>query len=553
MSAIHNNRNDQSRIARQAQADYNRKEQELVKKHRKEMARLNQRHADRVREIKQGHEEYVGDLKEKSRKSFSERDLKFQSDIQDLRDMQREQLRSLASKHEEKQKLARRTHTAEMKNQKEITERQRQSERRQARTNIDNLKEEFEGLVESNRDQQKASQRELRRKLEDARNEEKELLISGHTKRIGKFIEERDNERHANNREIKNLKTQLMNQKETLHKDFAARIATERENHDGQIEVRDMELDRALNSMKGKYQGVIDEERERSENARDYLRETVLGRQQEEVNHLEREVEFLSSDNVSKLSKMKAQQKRERDTLIGEYEKQKQVFERQRDEALKTYKDTNSAESDALRKEYGQRFRALNRFYLDKINALERTQDERLSSVMIDAENEKKHAQGRHDLRVERIRSEHEVEKEGREKHFELTLDQIKQDYQEALKDVRNKANAEKKELISRFQTLIRENENSTNQKLSQTMVHNDKEVQSLRDRHLREVRGLVKKHEHLLSQQTRKNTMDKETMKIQFREQLRQMQNAHDEEIQRINARHEEETQQLLSVVRKG
>ena len=100
MSSIHNNRNEQANLARRAQADFQKKEQNLVKKHRDEINSLTKQHRKELAETNQRHENHVEDLKGKTRANLSRREIQFQQKVQEMRDMHRDQVRRMAEDNE---------------------------------------------------------------------------------------------------------------------------------------------------------------------------------------------------------------------------------------------------------------------------------------------------------------------------------------------------------------------------------------------------------------------------------------------------------------------
>ena len=77
---------------RRTQETYKNREAEENKKHSQELRQVNEVHAEEVERLKEDHTKELEALKERTREAISGRDMKYQKEIDDLRDFHQKQL-----------------------------------------------------------------------------------------------------------------------------------------------------------------------------------------------------------------------------------------------------------------------------------------------------------------------------------------------------------------------------------------------------------------------------------------------------------------------------
>jgi hypothetical protein len=88
------NRNNADETIRRSREEYRRRESDLAKKHNKEIRRLTEAHRTELKKVKEGHSERMREAQETMNENITRRDSYYKKQIEDLRKLHRDQVRT---------------------------------------------------------------------------------------------------------------------------------------------------------------------------------------------------------------------------------------------------------------------------------------------------------------------------------------------------------------------------------------------------------------------------------------------------------------------------
>jgi hypothetical protein len=115
MSSINSaDRNNQDEKLRRARESYQQNEVENTKKQKSEIRKLTENHQAEIQALQDAHTKQIEDFKAKATDSFTRRDMSYQKDMDEMREMHREQLRRLAFEADTKNNRTEETYKGEL-------------------------------------------------------------------------------------------------------------------------------------------------------------------------------------------------------------------------------------------------------------------------------------------------------------------------------------------------------------------------------------------------------------------------------------------------------
>lgn len=551
MSSIRGNGNDSSNVARRAQQEYQQKEQNLIKKHQREVQRLNQEHQKVVGQLQKEQSETLDNYRDQTRTTLTERDVEYQKKMQDLRDMHREQLKKLAHDSDRKLETLNHTRKSEFEKMQSIADRQKDLLRTRHESDLKEVTGRFDSYVQRSQEEQKQARENIEKRLGDAHQKRLAEYTDSHNDQLIRTQNDLENIRETKGEEIKRLKESLVTQREDLSSSHMNQIRMEQDRHQVAMKDRQVSFTHSLDRMKGKYNKAIEEEKLTSEAHRQNLAETTVERQRETTRALERRIQELRLANTAGFQDLKKQYELEKANLADNFNTQVEILEKQKREALASYNRTNHKDNHRIMEEFGERFRQNNAFHMNKLDDLERRHSEQLQTLLAQAEQKQIHTEQRADKRFGVFKDKTEFERKEREEYFKDAIIEARRGFEEQLRDQRIKNTQEKQDMVARFREEMARSENAHNERYYRKVNEYEKQLQEINDRQVRELRSMNKRHQALLKQEERKSEMEKETLGLSFRDKLEQIKNTHRQELERLKERHQQELQRLAVATR--
>ena len=546
-------RNDPSIQLRRQREDFRQREESLIKKHHKNSAQQTVRHQNELEEVKKSYRNQIDKVKKQTREALTEREKRFQSDIAELKDVQKKRLTKMSSDRQIESDHLRKTAAQELANQKKISRNQKNLLVEQNEENIKKLKEGYSEASQVQQKQQRKAQVDQRKSLLKAHEEQTDILRNTSNEKIGELQEQVRNYKDQKDRMQDSYEQRLYTQKTQSENDTMDTLQTEKMRHNQALSDNRMVLKAELEKLRDKYMDAVSEEKAKSEASRQYVKESTQKRQDDVVNALERRATNLKKSKTEGFEKLRQQYEIQRDNLVSDYQKRFEGLEKDNSDTLKVVNDRSQKEVDELNRKNSRVMREQNLFYLDKFSELERRFNEEIDTKDTISKNQKAHLEQRTEDRVKRLTDKFNKEKQSIEDHFLTAISDMKQTFQNRVQEAREAQAHERNRIVKSFNDQLRENEIKNEERYQSKMRYYEDVIHKMAAQHQRDVNALENKHMQMMKQQTKLADLQLSSSNAHFEQKVGEIREAQQAELDRINRRHHEELEKILMAVKES
>ncbi|RYZ63552.1 MAG: hypothetical protein EOP05_23350, partial [Proteobacteria bacterium] len=320
----------------------------------------------------------MDELKSKTRDAISRRDMQYQKEIGELRDMHQKQLQRVAGGAEMKQTQ---TETA-LKSEIERTEKTTSQQREVLKSNYeDQLKDRNLAFEEYTKDSLK--------KQGEARSGITERLTKAHDKEMKSVVADRDNQTLEAQREMRSVRHNADQKLKEADRGHESELERVNENHsitlrnaseDNQL-TRDLARESTAEAMRrnrDRFEKATEKLAENSEKAREGLQGTVNGRLGGKLKALESENRKLKADIPRLEMKLGQQKKIEIQNVKDAMSDNIENLEKARSETVVASNRKTGSEMNKNNKTNEEILNRTHRFYQDKLSMEDMRAEERL-------------------------------------------------------------------------------------------------------------------------------------------------------------------------------
>jgi hypothetical protein len=545
-------RSDQNDEIRRLREEYRKKEAELIKRQNKELAKVNQAHETEMEKSEKQQNQDLNETREKTKEVITQKDAKFQKEIEDMRALQTKQLERLTQDNAAKVEAQRQASTGEVTDEK------------LART--DHEKDLMNKYEQGNRATEDKFSNELQKLRDDERGalvEQKASQIKEQQKELEGMREER-NERVANlenqNREMYQNTTQRLRDQEVQHSRDKQRIE---DNGLATLKKAQVADGRTLETERTGYQDSLrktknDFGRKREndmimgEEERAKFHDDVNSRIDGQVNRLSKELSQANDRGVLAETTAQAKAQREIDDMRNAYQANVDSLERERRGILDQTNDRVGQKVKAVHAETDKQMATNTKYYLNQMQT-ENFKDRAARDQLVqDFSERQKYQEDQSRGRIDKVRSESVTNENELRGTFQSDLDMQKSGFDEKKKDIIMTSEKDKNSSINRLHDQA-EKQEMEHQALLNTVVDKyEKRVADLNDQLIRERRLNDNHSKVVVKDLTRERETDIENLKMKYEERAKQMEVAHQQEMKELNRRQQEKLDEVLTSVRK-
>lgn len=546
------NRTSDNESIRRKYEDFRQRESELVKKHQKEIRRLNEQHYAEVERLKEDHQSQMTDMQRGSHDAISARDHRYQKEIEDVRNVHRKQLQNMAEDNQRKEEALKAAVHDDIDTQKA------NSDDRYARLTSDynnNLRaqeENFQKNLEEGREAQQSAIRSNHEKLTRAHQKETESIRADRDQTVRQLQGEYGEYRKAKAREQADHRVLDVQQKARQSDALLRAVANERENRvSSEAELREGFQD-GMKVMRERYNQALERQSEAGRMVEDGLKSGVIDRVDTQVRRLESENQDLKEQNVRDHMKMKADMRREVANVRDAYQKNVENYRDQRDEAVRLSKDGNRKDIDQVRGELEDRLVENTRRFQGQRD--EQTRIFRTAYDQLKGDYDARSAQGR-ETSDDRVRHIVDVTEQEKQRLIALNSEnhtanqRLKADQMKAL---RENLEGDKQGAVNRMQDQMRKQELQHAERMNLVVSKYEKQIQGLKDQLVRERKLGEENMKRMTEEMSRIHKMEVEQVENKNREKVRQLGAQHSTEIRQLNRRHEDKLDQVIGEMKK-
>lgn len=540
-------------VVRKAREDYRKKESDLIKKHQKEMQKVEEANERKVSDLKQSQDKQIGRLQKDSRETITARDHKYQKEIDDLRTMHRRQLQQAVEENQQTQQKyssGKKLETNQMREQNDSRLRDLQDGHAQE---IQKKTQEFQNNLQEMNEEQKGAIKENRNKLEQKHQERITDLVETREKDIAELQEKFNSYKRSAENKIEDLEVRSFKDRTKASNEVINNIRRERMTHTDNLAAAKEGYDSALEKTRERYEKANSLRGDQQEEFRKEMNKNVEDRVMSKIYQLESDKADAKVEQTLLRAQMKRQNDKEIENLRQDFNRNIEGYEMDRREALDMSNQRNAENMRVLTNKHNQVFgEAMKRNLNDKTAAQYRNQNA-VQDIQKDFGARVEQQKIQADIRVKNIYDQTEEGKARAYEQHKEEIEAMKFNQGEEIKALRKQMEDDKRAVVDNLKDQMRKQEVSHTEKNALLVQKYEKQIATLNDQLNKERRDHDDYVRRTIAGMQQEQKLQLEAQDNKFSERARQMQERHAEELKSESKRHQVKTEQLLQTIKKG
>ena len=549
-SSDSSNRNDE--VVRRNREEYKQKESELVKKHQREIRRLNEAHYGEVENLKENQQSTLGEYQSKSKENLSRRDMKYQKEIENLRALHRKQMTDLSN--DAQTRVVTSANASEggiemMKNQfQEKSADMTQSHRNE----ITEKEKAYYQSIEDMRAEQKKAIEGTRQKMNERHTDEMKAVTEGTSTEKAELSRAYRNYRQSAESRLKQQEIQHMSDKQRTSDNFMGTIKNERMTQEDSKQNLREGFKESLEDIDNKYSKHRQEDLKYSALSQESLRSGVNERVNGKMRSLENEVRDLEAQNVRSDVNREQRKAREIKNARDAFQANVDVYKGQKEQLLQQMNEGNAKDIAEVHEETSQLMQNNSRQYLGRMETQNAKNKEAVTTMKSDFTARQDQSSKQADARVKNVIEVVGNEKARTVKNFEGKFDMLRQQQADEVKELQLNHMMSSVEISEKLKEQMRNREAGHQDKLHQVKNKYEKQISELNDKRTLEKRSADETLKRQAEELKRAHHMELEAQQMQFRDKIAKVEQLHDGEMKTVTERHNEQVDQLVGAMRK-
>lgn len=522
--------------------DSARKEVETAKRHSNEISRLRQEQYEKIQELQELQQKALEEQREAYKSSITERDLQYQKEVEDLREMNRQRLMSVASAQEEKLAKVRESTQGDLGNQKRISD-------QQIKVLKETFSSEIEGKDKSYREaleRTKAMQTEGMARDRDgmsAQHKAKELALrSAYEGDVERLNDQARELRRSKDAQETELKTEVFRTKNNMSDNFAYQLSRERKvNNDQSTAARDA-YSAALDAQRDRHKAALDEQQELSKSNYEGFKEDTGARQEGRIQSLERKLIETKNSNSDRSVELKRLNDLEKKHLLEGMRNNLNASESQRQLALDDMKQKTAGELKRVAESNSKTLHAMdvNAKESSNLDRMRAEEEKSQMSIALNGENQKLRNQS--ETRYKQMKESFEKNQAILADIYRGNLLEMQKAYDESLLETRMNGQTERNAIVERLTKQLREIELKAAEKIQLQAVSFERKLADVKSDQIKNVDSLRKDYDTRIKNNQALSVQELANQKLKYETQLTQMKDNYEKRIREMQQNFEME-----------
>lgn len=542
MSSINSSdRNSADEQIRRTRDAYQARESETAKRQKTEVKNLTEAHQAELEKVRESHAGEIETLKGRTKEAITKRDMRYQKEIDDLREMHQKQRMKEAVESDGRTARVIEGSKSEIEKVRAVGDQQRE-----------NVKKTLLGEI-AERDRMLAEQSvEARERFRSEVGSVKENLNKAHEKEIKAVAQSREEAlgdlknqysalREAKDEQIKSLDRNFASQTKRRQVNQEATISSERMDAKVAIDNQREGFERGLEKNRERYRDALADARGEMSDAREGLAKTADDRINGRVVSLESDYQRLKHDLVRARVDGEAQKHREVANARDGFAKNIEVYERERKEIVGATNENTKREIARVNEANERALVGSNNYFQDKIANEDIRTGERFAGQKLDFEKRAAHAEIRTEDRFGRLKSASDAEAGRQRAYFENAASAMRENFDTSLREMRSRNAQEQQRLFAQFAQQSAESDRKSQQKLAETTARFEQQMAEMNERHQKELKELQTLSERKLKETEKRGQQETQTVSSQLSYRISKNEELHKNELEDMRRKHEE------------
>lgn len=540
-------------VVRKARDEYRKKESDLIKKHQKEMQKVEESNDKTVNELKSAQDKQVKTLQKDARDTITAKDHKYQQEVENIRNMHRKQLQQAVEESQQSQREGSVSKKLELNTQRQQSDSRLRDLQDENAAQIKKKTEEFQNELSELREKQQESVENNRNKLNLKHKEEISSIVADKEQDKTNAQERYEAYRRSAEDQIDNLKSKNAKAREKASENLLNNVRRERIQHQDSLNAAKEGYDEALEKSRERFDKMNSLRESQSDDFRKGIENHVEERIMPKLRQLEDDKESLKLGQALQRAELKRQSSKEIANVKDQFNRNVEGYEMDRREALAASNERHAQDIRMMADKHSRVFTEAMKRNLAEKNSLQYRSQNALSDIQRDFGGRVEQQKIQADVRVKGIYDAAEEGKARLAENQQNVIDTLKFGHAEELKDLRLKLEADNREVVDNLKSQMQKQEVANTEKTAMMMQKYEKQIATLNDtlnKERREHDDYVRRTVATM-QQEHKQQLDAQNS--QFAEKAKQMQDRFSAELKSENKRFQEKTEQLVSTIKKG
>ncbi len=546
-------RNSQDDAIRRARETYQERESEQAKRHSQELKNITEAHRAELLELQELHNRQMDELKSKTQDAMSARDMKYQKEIGELREIQQSTLRRQAQDAESRSRELDKTLRGENQRLAQTKDQQKQLMEGQYKDQLQQKDRQFEELSTNARVGSQKANAETTKKMAEAHEKEMQLVANDRARLLEQSTRDRENLRRVKDVQISDLEREKRIQNDRMSTMQEANLREQSEYHRQSLEQARGAFDHAIKKNRDRYQEAEQKHAIENRGAFDAFKEDVSERINNRLTVGEAANQHLKNELVRQQADMQRKKNIEvqnvRDAMQGNIEQ----LEAARRETVAAANKEASENIGKAQKRSEEMMGRTNRFYQDKIVTDKMTANERYDRAKTDFNMQRQHSESTSKNRLEKLKSQSERDEVMLRGFHENSLTAQRENFDVSLRDLRERNKRDQDSIFQSFSDQALEREAKFQSKLTDVNRKYEKQLQDARDTSQKSLKAAG-----VVSDREKKQLLEQKNLEIQrqasqYENKLAKAEETHRRELDQLTRRHQESLENLTRAKGKG
>lgn len=544
--------NRQDEVIRRNREEAASSEAELVKKQKAELRRTNEKHYAEVESLKKSHAAQMENLQKASHDSISERDHRYQQEVNDLKGMHRKALEQSAKEQNRREEAMRMATSGDAENTKMRNDQRFEKLSKDYNAKLTASQKAQEDAMAASREAQAVAIEENHNKLDKAYQKQLGAVKAERDEKVynlqSQFNEYRENsEGRIKGQELRHIQDQ--------QRSSDALIRTARKERDASQDKEQLLREGfrdGLETQRERYDKAMKEKAAANSLVSESLKTSAIDRINNQVRRLENEKEDLKEGKLREKVMGDHARDVEIEHIKDAYGKNIENYKEQRDQAVRESNERSARDVANVRDDLNKQMSDNSRFFRNRLNENTQIHTTAYRNATADFEARSQQQQMFADQRVKNIFDATQEEKTRLIKKQQDDHSVSQQTRAEDIKNLHNQLESEKQDAVLRMQDQIRKQELVHTEKMTNLIAKYEKQITALKDQVVKEKRNGEENLRRTVDEMTRAHKVSLDQLDSKNRDKMRQMTAAQSEELRSVNKRHEEKLDQVLAEVKK-
>lgn len=538
-------RNQEERI-RQTREEYEERETQAIRRKNAELKRAEQRHQQELKRITEEFQAQVDAVKNRSSDSLSDKDRYYQQKINELRDVQRSQMRQKMEDSAGEREAMRNAFEGELQKKNDIFKGQMENKSAQQKDELDARDQRLSEIYQNARED-----------VKEGLDNNRRLLNTHHKKEMDTVLQERDNQvmdSKAREHQIrKSYESQLAAEKRQREFEVAGWNQKYKDTVQNNSELGQQQLEGRGTYMKAMQDRVIDDyqdklarKMEQIDEGNEAFRDTVNDRLNSQVRSRESKIARLQAQLSTAMSENERRRALERLHMQEAYEAKLGDLERQKNSQKELFSDLAQKRINDNLDKNNQVLNQASREYKSELSLKSNQHAQDRKSMIELHQNQMDVLKEQTDKKVRRTEQDSLDNQKMLAGYYNENLEQIKDVYSQRLMEQRdenlNNVYNTNQSLSRRFKN----RENALQHKIENMTTRFEETIEKMKEDHKRELKRIESVYAKQITDQEKARKLDREGIELKYENRIAELEDLHQQRTDSMQKKHEEELRNI-------